>query len=162
MEIRLDGSEIRIQVNSIDDCNNILDNNDILRIFINKLVIDRKESLIRQRSNYAKYIDWWNNKIVPELLTMTLIEDDKWKWGQLVKQEIDMWIRLDKPVGKDAIYWIADRRGFNSRQVEVLIEGLKLVELYSESNTIYPNDTLDKMRDSEAETLAINVGYIEE
>jgi hypothetical protein len=37
MEIRLDGSEIRIQVNSIDDCNNILDNNDILRIFINKL-----------------------------------------------------------------------------------------------------------------------------
>lgn len=162
MDIRLDGSEIRIQVNSIDDCNNILDNNDILRIFINKLVIDRKESLIRQRSNYAKYIDWWNNKIVPELLTMTLIEDDKWKWGQLVKQAISMWIRLDKPVGKDAISWIADRRGFNSRQVEVLIEGLKLVELYSESNTIYPNDTLDKMSDSEVETLAINVGYMEE
>lgn len=162
MDIRLDGSEIRIQVNSIDDCNNILDNTDIVHIFINKLVIERRDSLIRQRSNYDKYIEWWNNKIVPELLAMTLIEDDKWKWGQLVKQEIDMWIRCDKQVGMDDIYWISERRGFNSRQTDVLIEGLKLVGLYSEVNTMYPNDTLDKMRDIEVESLAINVGYMGE
>lgn len=162
MEIRLDGSEIRLQVRSIDDCDYLLENNDIVHIFINKLVLEHRESLVRQQSNYIKYVEWWNNKIVPELLTMTLIEDDKWKWGQLVKQEISMWIRLDKPVGKDAIYWIADRRGFNSRQVEVLIEGLKLVELYSESNTIYPNDTLDKMSDSEVDSFALNIGYMGE
>lgn len=162
MDIRLDGSEIRLQVHSIDDCDYLLENNAIVHIFINKLVIERRDSLIRQQSNYSKYVEWWNNKIVPELLTMTLIEDDKWKWGQLVKQEISMWIRLDKSVGMDDISWISERRGFNSRQTEVLIEGLKLVGLYSEANTIFPNDSLDKMCDSEVDSLALNVGYMGE
>jgi hypothetical protein len=158
MGIRVDGDEIRIQLPNVESCDDILSNLDSFGIVIGELVQNRKNSLILMGENHSKYAEWWNTKIVPQLLSMSLSDDDVWKWNQLVRQELDMWIRLNRPVGIDEVTWLSDRRGFSPTQTMVLIEGLKVVGLYTYSNTIIPNDTLDKMNEKEVDQLAMQVG----
>jgi hypothetical protein len=158
MGIRVDGDEIRIQLPNVEACDEILGDLDIFGIVIGELVQNRKNSLILMGENHSKYAEWWNTKIVPQLLSMSLSDDDVWKWNQLVRQELDMWIRLNRPVGIDEVTWLSDRRGFSPTQTMVLIEGLKVVGLYTYSNTIIPNDTLDKMNEKEVDQLAMQVG----
>ena len=44
----------------------------------------------------------------------------------------------------------------------ILVDAMKVVGLYSEANTMYFNDTLDKMSADEVSTFAVNVGYMRE
>lgn len=157
MNIRLDGNEIRIQMDSVSDCDELISDTGYYRV--RELAEGFKATLFNRGVNYGKYVEWWNNEIVPELLRLSFTEQDIFKW-ELVKQEINMWIHIDKPVGEDEISWMSDRRGFSPLQRGMLVEAMKVVGLYSEANTMYFNDTLDKMGDIEdVETFAKQVGY---
>lgn len=156
--IRVDGNEIRIQLYNVAECDAILNNLNSFGVVIGELVQNHKDVLILMGENYSIYQDWWNNKIVPELKSMTWCDDDIFKWNQLVRQEIEMWIRLNRPVGLDEVTWMSDRRGFSPKQRMVLVEGLKLVGLYTENNTMHDTYTLDKMDDEATEAFSKQVG----
>jgi len=59
-------------------------------------------------------------------------ENASFKWGQLVWQEITMWIRLSGPkTTKKELDWMCKRRGFNDIQRKYLESMMKHVWLYS-------------------------------
>jgi len=131
--IAWDHDQIKIKLESVEGCESLLGDMEALSITIAELIQMRKDSLIRIEVNGNKYVEWWNEVIVPKLLDMKLSEDDlNWKWGQLMKQEFRMWICSDKPVSIDEVNWLVSRRGFNEMQKEVLIEGLGMLGLYDE------------------------------
>lgn len=81
----------------------------------------------RRNRRYKKFVRKWDSDID---YILDQINDDKdllFKWGQLVNQEIKMFIRLDTQVTQDEIEWLTDRRGFNDEMESYLINMLKHV-----------------------------------
>lgn len=103
--------------------------------FLNELK-KQKEDFEAYEKNSAKIEDFWNanldeiNKNISENMDF-----DKWlnetgfKWQQLVWQEIDMWARINRPVYKKEFEIICERRGFNNKQKDFLVEALRLAGL---------------------------------
>ena len=159
MDIRLEGNEILIHLNNVSDCDELI--SDVGYVRVRELAEKYKATLFNRSVNFGKYAEWWNGEIVSELLKLEFTDEDIFKWD-LVKQEINMWIHIDKPVGMDEIEWMSDRRGFSPLQRGTLVESMKVVGLYSETNTMYPNETLDRMVDGEVKAFVENVGYVSE
>lgn len=142
--ITCDSDLIKIRLDTVGGCEYLLSDMESFGIVLEELIKGRRDSLLRMEVNHGKYVEWWNEVIVPKLLDMELSYDDlDWKWGQLVRQEFRMWIRSNKPVGMDEITWISDRRGFDEMQRKVLVEGLQLLGLYSEIPTLYRDSIVD-------------------
>jgi hypothetical protein len=55
--------------------------------------------------------------------------DEAFKWGQLVWQEIAMWVQIGSRVDADEFEWLCSRRGFNGVQRQYLSDMLALVRL---------------------------------
>lgn len=136
MNLRKDVNTIVIDLSSLDNCNQLIGNFSETIDLLRSMVYEQRDSFIQQEQNYNKYVEWWNQNIVSSLNTDEMDSDELFKWSQLVRQEIRMWIRLDKLVGLDEINWMSERRGFNDAQKNTLIEAMKLVELYTDSNTM--------------------------
>lgn len=67
------------------------------------------------RRRWNKYAKKWNSEhFQQEELVKTYEKDGGFKVYQLVKQEIEMWIRLGKQVCLDDFIDICVRRGFNA------------------------------------------------
>ena len=76
-----------------------------------------------------KAVAKWNKEI-PEMLE-SCCEELCFKWGQLVWQEIDMWIRIGDPyTPKKEMDWMCERRGFSPEQRAYLIEMMTYVGMY--------------------------------
>lgn len=81
-----------------------------------------------------KLVDWWNGqleKIQARIDDESLIKDYRFKWGQLIFQELDMWEVLGNPVyGDGGLDFIVNRRGFTEFQRDFLVRGLKHLGLW--------------------------------
>lgn len=150
--MRLDGNEIRISVMDISECDVILNDPIKFTESLMKMVQERRDSLVLCNERFEKYVQWWNSEIVPSVLTMD--------W-MLVRQEIRMWIQLGKPVGIDEIEWMSVRRGFTDHQKEAIIDGLKLVGLYTDKLTMDSNLYIDTADSESVKKMADVVGYEE-
>ena len=62
---------------------------------------------------------------------MTEEEQNKYlfKWSALVRQEIDMWVRINKPVYIEEFDFICERRGFTKAMRNYLTSALEYVQL---------------------------------
>lgn len=73
------------------------------------------------RRRLSKAVDKWNRDL--HIITKNIHSpEDLFKWDQLVWQEIDMYIRLNKV---EDFSYICDRRGFNNEQRAYLKEMLE-------------------------------------
>lgn len=85
-------------------------------------------------------VAWWNDQaeMIEERIRVASETDEdedstdtQFFWGQLVWQELTMWLGLGDPVDEEALDFMVKRRGFNDVQRVVLIAGLEVVSLWS-------------------------------
>lgn len=143
-DIQRDTNRISLFLYDIDECDKVLNNKEELVEQIFSMIENYKNKLILNEERFYKFSDWWNNNIVP-IITKIDPSDDMsiWKWSQLVKQEISMWIRIGEMVDLMEIEWLCSRRGFDSEQKQTLIDGLKLVDLFCEKKEVKKEEVKD-------------------
>jgi len=75
-----------------------------------------------------KAVAWWNERVESVILPDIQNQEDQrmaaFKWGQLVWQEIMMFIDLGE-VREGEIDWLTQRRGFSPLQRQFLEDALK-------------------------------------
>lgn len=136
-DIQRDTNRISLYLYDIDECDNVLNNKDEFVDKIIAMVDEYKTTLTLKQTRLDKFAEWWNQNIVPLIINIDPSDDMAiWKWSQLVKQEIVMWIRIGNVVDLMEIEWTSSRRGFDLQQKESLIEGLKLVDLFCEKKEV--------------------------
>lgn len=87
--------------------------------------VARKQRRIRRRLRQA--VLFWNSRISEIRMSITHSADRvdaRFKWTQLVWQEILMYINLDRPVEEDDLRWLCRRRGFTKNQRAFLRQAL--------------------------------------
>lgn len=86
----------------------------------------------RVRRRLGKAVRFWDSRL-DEILRSIAHSGDRFearfKWAQLVWQEIWMFINLDKPVADGELRWINRRRGFTRHQRRFLDQALRHVGL---------------------------------
>ncbi len=136
-----DREQIVVDVKTLEQCDEVIASG-IPAII--ELAEKKKASILLCNQRYDKYVEWWNKTVVPSLGISDMSEKDVFKWD-LVKQEIRMWMSIDKPVKESEVDWLCGRRGFDARNRTVLIDALELLGLkydgsgsVDESNTYSP------------------------
>lgn len=145
-DIQRDTNRISLYLYDEEECDSVLGNKEELSEQIIAMVDEYKTELNLKQSRFDKISDWWSDNVVPLIMQIDTSDDMAiWKWTQLVKQELSMWIRIGDMVDRMEIEWICSRRGFDSEQKETLIEGLKLVDLFCEKKEVVKqkNDDLN-------------------
>ena len=136
-DIQRDTNRISLYLYDEEECDSVLGNKEELSEQIIAMVDEYKTELNLKQHRFDKFAEWWNDNVVPLIMQIDTSDDMAiWKWTQLVKQELSMWIRIGNMVDRMEIEWICSRRGFDSEQKETLIEGLKLVDLFCEKKEV--------------------------
>ena len=156
-DIQRDTNRISLYLYDEEECDNVLDNKEELSEQIIAMVDEYKTELNLKQNRFDKISDWWNDNVVPLIMQIDTSDDMAiWKWTQLVKQELSMWIRIGDMVDRMEIEWICSRRGFDSEQKETLIEGLKLVDLFCEKKEVV------KQKNEDLKMIEIGCGEVKD
>jgi hypothetical protein len=102
-----------------------------------KFCIPNPLAIFLYRLRMIRAVRKWNND-VPFIESKCLSPGDHFKWGQLIWQEIKMWISIGDPyLPPSELQWLSERRGFDNDQQEYLKTMMKYVWMWRQKSNGY-------------------------